>query len=116
MTNTTEPTTVILFDDERSFKPGFRDNAIVLRTVFEAEQFFENNKGLVVDELWLDYVLHPGDTSEAIHAFEGVTFKKIFFHSTAFGAIPIIRWKLDAVNIDTPVEDHDRSVFAPTQQ
>jgi len=105
--------TVVLFDDERSFVSGFRDDAIVVRTVHEAEDLFrkfgEDNQ--VVDELWLDYVLSPGDTTEALHALEGVTVKTVFFHSSAFAARSLVEFHLKRAGVVTEVVLHDRSVF-----
>lgn len=94
--------TVVLFDDERSFVPGFRDDAVVLRTVEDAEEFFSNAE--VIDELWLDFVLRPGDTTDAIHALAGVEVKKIYFHSSAWAAKGLVELNLARVGVTTPVE------------
>lgn len=101
----------VLFDDERSFNPGFRDDAVILRTVHEATEFFANHKGQVIDELWLDYVLSPGDTTEALHALKGVDVKEIYFHSSAYAARGLVEFHLGKAEITTPVELHDQSVF-----
>lgn len=102
--------TIVLFDDERSFKPGFRDDAIVVRTVTEAEELFA--KLDVIDELWLDYVLSPGDTTEALHALEGTEIKKIIFHSSAWMARELVEWRLKKAGITVEIElPEDRSVF-----
>jgi len=97
--------TVVLFDDERSFVPGFRDNAVILRTVEEAEEFFSNAE--VIDELWLDFVLRPGDTTDALHALAGVDVKKIYFHSSAFAAKGLVELHLARAGVSTPVEFPD---------
>lgn len=92
----------VLFDDERSFVPGFRDDAIVIRSVFEAEELLPVMD--VIDELWLDFVLSPGDTTEALHALKGVSVKRIIFHSSAFQARELVELKLKLVGITTEVE------------
>lgn len=94
--------TVVLFDDEREFRPGFCDDAIVVRTVADAEELFE--KLSVIDELWLDYVLRPGDTTEALHALKGVEVKRIIFHSSAFAARGLVEAHLQSAGIHTEVE------------
>lgn len=94
--------TIVLFDDERSFVPGFRDDAVVLRTVEEAEAFFESTS--VIDELWLDFVLRPGDTTDALHALAGVDVKKIYFHSSAFAAKGLVELHLAKVGVTARVE------------
>lgn len=96
--------TVVLFDDERSFVDGFRDDAIVVRDVRSAEELFTSLKGETIDELWLDYVLSPGDTTAAFHALEGVTVKKIIFHSSAFAARGLVEHYLQKAGITTTVE------------
>jgi len=45
---------VVLFDDERSFVDGFRDDATVVRDVTSAEELFKSLHGESIDELWLD--------------------------------------------------------------
>lgn len=102
---------VVLFDDERTFKPGFRDDAVVLRTVTEAVEFFQNLEPRVIDELWLDYVLFPGDTTEALHALAGVDVKKVYFHSSAFAARDLVEIYLKRAGIETPLELSDRNMF-----
>jgi len=92
----------VLFDDERSFVPGFRDDAIVVRTVFEAEALFERLDH--IDELWLDFVLSPGDTTEAIHALSGVQVDKVVFHSSAYAAKSLVEGRLQAVGVTAEVE------------
>lgn len=96
--------TIVLFDDERHFVAGFRDEAIVVRTVVEAEALFSSLKGETIDELWLDYVLMPGDTTEAFHALEGVTVKRIIFHSSAYAARDLVEYYLQKAGITTAVE------------
>ena len=93
--------TVVLFDDERSFADGFRDGHILVRTVGQAERLFSElrEQQRPIDELWLDFVLSPGDTTEAFHALEGVEVRKIIFHSTAFGARELVEIKLRRVGI-----------------
>ena len=104
---------VVLFDDERSFLPGFRDDAVVIRFVGEAEEYFASLAGETIDELWLDYVLRPGDTTEALHALKGVTVNKILFHSSAYAAKELVEYYLARAGIETPVELHGREVFEP---
>lgn len=95
---------VVLFDDERCFVDGFRDDATVVRDVTSAEELFKSLKGESIDELWLDYVLSPGDTTEAFHALEGVTVHKIIFHSSAFAARGLVEHHLHKAGITTEVE------------
>jgi hypothetical protein len=94
--------TIVLFDDERSFIPGFRDSALVVRTVQEAEELFSTLTA--IDELWLDYVLTPGDTTEALHALKGVEVKRVIFHSSAWMARDLVEYHLAKAGIATPVE------------
>lgn len=102
--------TIILFDDERSFRPGFRDEAVVVRTVFDAEVLFPTLT--TIDELWLDYVLSPGDTTEALHALAGVEVKRVFFHSSAYSARGLVEHYLKKYGVLTEVElPVDRSVL-----
>lgn len=93
---------VVLFDDERRFKPGFRDDAIVLRTVSEAEEAF--SKLEVIDELWLDFVLSPGSTIDAFHSLKGIVVKKIIFHSSAYMARELVKLSLQRYGVYTEVE------------
>lgn len=102
---------VVLFDDERSFKPGFRDNAIVARTVGEAVSLFESLRGKVIDELWLDYNLSPGDTTEALHSLKDVRVREVFFHSSAYAAKSLVEYHLTKAGVTTPVEISDRRMF-----
>lgn len=103
---------VILFDDERNFLPGFRDDALVVRTQQEAEALFPTLP--VIDELWLDYVLRWGDTTEALHALKGVEVKRIIFHSSAFAARSLVEHHLQKADITTPVDFPPiPSVFKP---
>lgn len=78
---------IILFDDERSFQPGFRDGALTLRTVKQARNFFEGLKGgeQRISELWLDFVLNPGNSYEALYSFPGELLDRAIYHSRASG-------------------------------
>ncbi len=62
---------VVLFDDERSFAPGFRDDAVVIRSLAEAEVYFAEliESGQRVSELWLDFVLSPGSVDQMFWKF-----------------------------------------------
>lgn len=108
--------TVVLFDDERSFVPGFRDDAIVVRTVQEAEELFPTLS--VIDELWLDYVLFPGATTEAIHALQGVEVRKVIFHSSAYAARGLVEYHLAKAGISTEVDfpEDPRVLYNPKQR
>jgi len=83
----TEPL-VVLFDDERSFVPGFRDGAVVIRRWDEALEYFAGLKasGKRISELWLDFVLHPGTTLEGLQNFPGEILDRAIFHSSAWDA------------------------------
>jgi len=104
---------VVLFDDERSFLPGFRDEATVVRTVDEAKELFASLSGETIDELWLDFVLSPGSTTDALPALAGVKATKILFHSSAYAAKELVEHYLKQAGIETPVEIHGREVFVP---
>jgi len=95
--NSQSSSLVILFDDERSFVPGFRDGAIVLRSVREAVSYFEElrESGQRVSELWLDFVLKGTEsTDEALSSFPGELLDRAIFHSSAWEAHGIIAGKL----------------------
>jgi hypothetical protein len=94
--------TIVLFDDERSFKPGVHDDALVVRTVRDAEALFPTLEA--IDELWLDFVLSPGDTTEALHALAGVKVNRVIFHSSAFAARSLIEYHLRKNGIMVNVE------------
>lgn len=102
---------VVLFDDERSFQAGFRDDALVARSVEEAVELFKSLKGKIIDELWLDYVLSPGATTDALYALDGVTVNAAYFHSTAYMALELVEVYLKKAGIDTSLEISDRSMF-----
>lgn len=97
-------TNVVLFDDERSFVAGFRDEATVVRDVPAAVELFKSLKGETIHELWLDFVLVWGDTTEALHALEGVNVEKIIFHSSAFAARDLVEYHLKKAGITTEVD------------
>lgn len=90
--------TIVLFDDERSFVPGFRDDALVVRSVYDAEQIFPTLK--VIDELWLDFVLFPGSTVDALHLLAHAEIKKAIFHSSSLGARSLIESKLRSIGFE----------------
>jgi len=94
--------TVVLFDDERSFVPGFRDDALVVRDVTAAVELFESLS--VIDELWLDFVLEWEDTTEALHALAGVEVKRVIFHSSAYGARSLVEHHLRKAGVTAEVE------------
>ncbi len=100
---------IVLFDDERSFVDGFRENVTILRTVSEAEDFFSNYEG-DIDELWLDFVLTPGDTTEGIRALNGrpINVRKAYFHSSAYAARSLVEAFLKRAGVTVPLE------FPPT--
>ena len=91
----TEPL-VVLFDDERSFVPGFRDNAVVIRRWDEALEYFAGLKasGQRISELWLDYVLRPGTTTDGLIDFPGELLDRAIFHSSAWGAHGLVEGDL----------------------
>lgn len=103
-------TTVVLFDDERSFVAGFRDQAIIVKSVYQAEELFPTLK--VIDELWLDFVLSPGSTIDAFHALSGVEVKRVIFHSSAYMARSLVESNLQRFGINAEVEfPPDTKVF-----
>lgn len=93
----------VLFDDERSFIRGYRDEALVVRSVAEAEALFSTLQE--IDELWLDFILSFGeDTTEALHALQGVTVKRVIFHSSAWEARELVRMKLKRFGVTCEME------------
>lgn len=104
---------IILFDDERSFKPGVKDDAIVLRTVDTAVDFFETMKetGFIIDELWLDFVLKHGTTVDALYALPGSQVKTVFFHSSAFMAKGLVEGALNRAGYEGEVILPDDDLF-----
>lgn len=105
---------VILFDDKRSFAPGYRDDAIVVRNVDEARALFENVE--VIDELWLDYELRPGETIQAFHSLAKVKeIRKIIFHDYDDFIVPLIEYWLKRHGINTRVDlSSDVEIFKRT--
>lgn len=88
--------TVVLFDDERSFIPGFRDDAVVIRTLVEAEKYFAElrESGDRIAELWLDFVLSPGSTDQIFYAgfdFPGDLVDRVIYQSSAIGGFGLIK-------------------------
>lgn len=104
---------VILFDDERSFVPGFRDEAIVLRTVKEAIYFFEELKtsGQRITELWFDFVLRPGSTYEALYDFPGELLDRAIYHSSSGGGKRIIDKMLEEAGWTGELEHVDTAFY-----
>lgn len=93
--NTVPQGLVILFDDEREFVPGFRDDAIIVRTAEEARELFDELKvnPQPVAELWLDYVLRQGSTDEALSDLPGHLVERVIYcssSSSAFGLLAMI--------------------------
>lgn len=87
--------TILLLDDERSFADS-RD-ALVARTVDEAISYAETLE--VINELWLDFILMPGDTIPFVRylvtrAREGnlLPVNRIIFHSSAFEAHGLVEY------------------------
>lgn len=92
--------TILLLDDERSFADS-RD-ALVARTVDEAIEYAENLE--VINELWLDFILMPGDTIPFIRylvsrAREGnvLPVERIIFHSSAIEAHSIVEYWVNLI-------------------
>lgn len=83
---------IVLFDDERSFVPGFRDDAVVIRYLDDAIEYFAGLKasGQRIDELWFDFVLSPGCTYEALYDFPGELLDRAIYHSSSWGGHGII--------------------------
>lgn len=106
---------VILFDDKRSFAPGYRDDAIIVRNVADARELFANTE--VIDELWLDYELRPGETIQAFHALAKVKeIRKIIFHDYDDFIVPLIEYWLKRHGIATPLEiSSDVEIFQRTR-
>ena len=78
---------VVFFDDERSFKPGFRDDAVVIRSLAQAEPYFAEirESGQRIAELWLDFVLNPGSVDQALYDFPGELVDRVIYHSSSGG-------------------------------
>lgn len=97
---------VILFDDERSFVPGFRDDAVVIRTKYEAESYFTElkEKGERIAELWLDFVLSPGSVDEVLDFFPGELVDRVIYHSSAYGGYSLIAGILKDVGFTGELE------------
>lgn len=87
---------IVLFDDERSFVPGFRDDAVVIRRWDEALEYFAGLKatGQRISELWLDFVLRPGSTSDGLVGFPGELLDRAIFHSSAWDAHGLLEHNL----------------------
>lgn len=83
---------VVLFDDERRFISGFRDGAIVLRTVAEARRFFDYLKLTKhpVSELWLDFVIGRGNVTEALSDLPGELVERAFYHSSGIAGRSLV--------------------------
>jgi len=87
---------VILFDDEREFVPGFRDDAVIVRSVDEAKELFDELKinPQPVAELWLDYVLKGWEsTDQALSDLPGGLVERVIYcssSSSAFGLLETI--------------------------
>lgn len=105
---------VVLFDDVRSFEEGFCDEAIVLRTVDAAREFFEVmvETGFVIDELWLDYVLNPGAVTDALIKLPGSQVRTVFFHSDAFSALDLVTLYLREAGFTGEIQPVSREMFA----
>lgn len=80
---------ILLIDDTRSFKPGFRDDAIVARSSEDGIEVLKNHA--VFEEVWLDFVLAGMDDITNVlrwmrdYKREGNTLpevKKFFYHSS----------------------------------
>ena len=86
--------TVLLLDDERSFIDDRKH--ILARTVDEAIAATEPLSE--IDELWLDYILHRGDTLPFLQYLrkrkdEGnpVKVNTLYFHSSSSSAIELVQ-------------------------
>lgn len=106
MTTSNSTPLVILFDDERNFQPGFRDDAVVLRTVKEAVAYFDGLKetGQRISELWLDFVLNPGSTYEALYNFPGELLDRALYQSSATGGKRLIEQMLQDAGFQGELE------------
>lgn len=88
---------IVLLDDRRNFRPGYRDGAVVLRSVAQAEDFFETIRASEesVAELWLDFVLAHGEsTDEALRTVPGYLIQRAIFHSSAWMAHDLVEHAL----------------------
>lgn len=88
---------IVLLDDRRDFRPGFRDGAVVVRSVAEAELFFAaiRRSGQHVAELWLDFMLSGTEsTDEALRTVPGELIDRAIFHSDAWMAHGLVEHSL----------------------
>lgn len=104
---------VVLFDDERSFIPGFRDNAVVLRTIPEAADFFEEVRDgdKIISELWLDFVIHSGNVTEALRHLPGEAVESAFYHSSAIAGKALVEFWLKRQGFTGELELPEEGLF-----
>lgn len=113
----------VLIDDERNFLPGFRDDAIIFRSVHEAVDGFRELNS--IDELWLDFNLKYCESvfdlltelkNEKI-SLENV--KKVFLHSSSASGDSLLILGLGLVGVpESRVERiwDFQNVFQPLTQ
>jgi len=102
--------TVLLLDDERSFKDG--RSTLVARRSTDAADLVKDLTEL--DELWLDYVLIGSDSADEFlwHLItrkrEGnpLTLHKVYIHTSSFMAVSLLEKLL--ADLDVPKESIER--------
>jgi hypothetical protein len=95
--------TVLLLDDERSFKDG--RETLVARSTNEAIELTESLFEL--DELWLDYVLRGSDTTDQFlmhlqqrtRANRPLLLKKVYIHTSSNSAVGLLQAYLSRLNV-----------------
>lgn len=103
---------IVLVDDLRDFRDG--RPAVVLRSSIEALDYLNTHPTGLVDELWLDHDLGPGDDIRPVVtvlerlAFQGTPFpvQRIYVHTAnppaaASMLAGLHRWSYNAIRTDT---------------
>jgi hypothetical protein len=105
--------TVLLLDDERSFKDG--RSSLVARSTFEAIKFTDALTEL--DELWLDYVLIGTDSTDEFlfHLLNRkrngnpLALRTVYIHTSSYMAVGLLKQLLTNLGVaetDMHVVDH----------
>lgn len=104
---------VVLFDDERSFIPGFRDKAVVLRSIHDASAFFDEVRASdkVISELWLDFVIHSGNVTEAMRHLPGELVERAFYHSSSIAGKGLVEFWLKRQGFTGELELPEEGLF-----
>lgn len=96
--------TVLLLDDERSFKDN--RECLVARSTWEAIELTDSMSEL--DELWLDYVLQGTDSTDEFlshlrrRKWDGnpLILNKVYIHTSAYAAVGLLKTILLSIDVD----------------